>query len=385
MYFDTTYVSPGWQETTIAEMVQFARDHRETLTKCTRLACFPADLYREMGQRGWVGPMTAVEFGGLGGSAVEYCLIEEEVGRLGLVSPQISIQGQLWLSLWGSDGQKDRYLRRMAAGDLIFAEAISEPAMGSSFKLMQATARRAGGDWVLSGRKTHVNLGHQAGLLVVYALTEAGASTSMTAFLVETDAPGLTTRQTEAIGLRLIPTADVDLDEVRIPSSAILGEPGRGLQTFLSTFNISRLGNASELIGFGRRALAEAIAYAQGRQVDDLHKAMDFQGLQWTVADAYGKLYAASLARDRAAMLARSGSTHDLETTLAKKLAVDAAEYAVNECFALIGGHGLYEDTPFRQILCDMKVLRVAGGSLEILRNYIARRVLKSHTYEGLA
>ena len=130
--------------------------------------------------------------------------------------------------------------------------------------------------------------------------------------------------------------------------------------------------------------LAEAITYARERQVGE-GVVTDFQGIQWTVADAYSKLYAASLARDQAARLADLDQDHALETTLAKKLAIDAAEYAVNESFGLVGGYGLYESTPFQQILSDMKVLRVAGGSLEILRNYIARRVLRSDDYEGLA
>ena len=111
----------------------------------------------------------------------------------------------------------------------------------------------------------------------------------------------------------------------------------------------------------------------------------DFQGIQWTVADCYGELYGASLARDRAATLADGDIEHALETTLAKKLAIDAAEHAVNEAFALVGGYGLYNNTDFGMLLHDMKVLRMAGGSLEVLRNYVARRVLRSETYEGLA
>jgi butyryl-CoA dehydrogenase len=196
--------------------------------------------------------------------------------------------------------------------------------------------------------------------------------------------PGVSSRQTDPIGLRLIPTADMFFDDVRVPESALLGEPGGGLDTFLSTFNMSRLGNASELIGFGRRALAQAIGYAGTREVAD-NVVTDFQGIQWTVADCYGDLYGASLARDRAASLADAGQEHSLETTLAKKLAIDAAEHAVNEAFALVGGHGLYTDTDFGMLLHDMKVLRVAGGSLEVLRNYVARRVLRSETNEGLA
>ena len=115
------------------------------------------------------------------------------------------------------------------------------------------------------------------------------------------------------------------------------------------------------------------------------HVVTSFQGIQWTIADCYGELYGASLARDRAAMLAERGEEHALETTLAKKLAIDASEHAVNEAFALVGGYGLYTETDFGQLLHDMKVLRVAGGSLEVLRNYVARRVLGAERYEGLA
>ncbi len=381
MYPGAQYVRPDWKEKTIAEMQEFALEHRELLAECTRVGRFPRDLFLEMGRRGWVGPATSVEEGGAGAGVSEYCLLEEEIGRLGLVSVQVSVQGQLWLNLWGSEEQKKRYLRGMARGELIFAEAISEPGVGSSLKLMKATARRDDSDWILNGNKTHVNMGHDSDLMIIYAMAEEG----LTSFLVETREKGVSTEQTDPIGYRLLPTADVVFDSVRVPDSALLGSPGEGLKTFLSTFNTSRLGNASELIGFGRRALAEAIDYARDREVGKNSKVMDFQGIQWTVADCYSKLYAASLARDHAANLADRKEDHSLQTTLAKKLAIDASEHSVNESFALIGAYGLYENTPFRQILCDMKVLRVAGGSLEILRNYIARRVLKSDDYEGLA
>ena len=380
MYLTMAFREDGWADRTRREMTSFADQHRDELTADTRAGRFPRELYLEMGKRGWVGPLTPVEDGGAGGGVSEYCLIEEEVGANALVSPQISIQGQRWLLDWGTPDQRARYLAGIARGEVIFSESISEPGIGSSMKLMQTRAVRDGDDWVLNGRKTHVNLGHQSDVTLVYAITEEG----ITAFLVDTDLPGVSTSQTDPIGLRLIPTADVALDDVRVPSGAVLGDVGRGMDTFFSTFNMSRLGNASELIGFGRRALAQAIRYAQQRPVGD-GVVTDFQGIQWTAADCYGDLYAASLARDHAATLADAGDEHALETSLAKKLAIDASEHAVNEAFALVGGHGLYTDTDFGQLLHDMKVLRIAGGSLEILRNYVARRVLKSDDHEGLA
>jgi alkylation response protein AidB-like acyl-CoA dehydrogenase len=379
VYLNLRFVDDGWAERTIADMRAFADQHRDELTAAQRECRFPREIYLEMGKRGWVGPLTPTDEGGAGGGVAEYCLIEEEVGRTGLVSPQISIQGQRWLLVWGTPEQRARYLAGIARGEVIFSESISEPGVGSSMKLMQATAERDGSDWILNGHKTHVNLGHQSDVTIVYAIAPEG----ITSFLVDTDEPGVTTRQTEPIGLRLIPTAEVVLDHVRVPAGAVLGEPGGGMDTFFSTFNTSRLGNASELIGFARRALAEALAYAHSREVG-AHVVTDFQGIQWTVADCFGELYGASLARDRAATLADEGVEHSLETTVAKKLAIDAAEHAVNEAFALVGGHGLYTETDFGQLLHDMKVLRVAGGSLEVLRNYVARRVLRSEGHEGL-
>ena len=270
-----------------------------------------------MGSRGWVGPFTPVDEGGSGLGVAEYCLIEEEVGRLGLVSPQISIQGQRWLIDWATPEQRERYLPGIARGTLIFSESISEPGVGSSMKLMRTTAERDGDDWIINGDKTHVNLGCESQVTLVYAIAPEG----ITAFLVDTDLPGVSTTHTDPIGLRLIPTADVTLDNVRVPGSAVLGEAGRGMDTFFSTFNMSRLGNASELIGFGRRALADAIAYGSGREVGD-SVVTDFQGIQWTVADCYSDLYGASLARDHAANLHDAGGDVALATTLAKKMAI---------------------------------------------------------------
>jgi alkylation response protein AidB-like acyl-CoA dehydrogenase len=353
---------------------------RDELRRCTKVGEFPGDLFREMGDRGWVGPFTPPEYGGLGGGVAEYCVIEEEVARHGLVSPQISIQGQRWLLDWGTSEQLERYLKPMATGRLIFSESISEPGVGSSLKLMRATAKRDNGDWLLNGTKTHVNLGHQSDVTLVFAMAEEGLSS----FLVDMDLPGVSSKQTDPIGLRLIPTADMYFDNVRLPDAAALGAPGRGMDTFLSTFNVSRLGNASELIGFGRKALTDGARYARERQVGD-HVVTEFQGIQWTLADRYADLYAASLARNQAAMILDRGEDPALATSLAKKLCIDAAERAVNDAFAMVGGHGLYHDTDFGQLMHDVKVLRIAGGSVEVLRNYIARRVLRSERFEGLA
>jgi alkylation response protein AidB-like acyl-CoA dehydrogenase len=370
----------AWIKNTVAELAAFGEEHRHELDTANRANRFPRELYRELGRRGYLGPLVPAEFGGLGGGVPEYVVISEEVGRHGLVSGQIAAQGQRWLLDWGTDEQKDRWLRGIATGEIVFSESISEKNAGSSFKAMKSTAVRDGGDWLLTGSKTHINLGADCDVTLFYAMAPEG----LTSFLVDMSLPGIRTHVTRAIGLRLIRTADVEFDDVRIPDSARLGPVGGGLQTFLSTFNISRLGNASELIGLGRRALELGLRYAGEREVGD-GVVTDFQGIRWMVADAWTSLQSASLARDDAAIAHERGEDIALQTTTAKRLAISAADQASDASYSLVGGHGLYFDTPFTEIANDIKVLKVAGGSTEIMRNYIAQRILKDPGHEGLA
>ena len=379
MYSVLEFQDADWAARTPGQMQAFADEHRKELRSSAREGIFPRELYAEMGRRGWIGPLTPAALGGLGAGPAEYCLLTEEAGRHGLVSPQISVQGQRWLTDWGTPGQVERYLPGIAQGSIVFSESISEPTVGSSFKDMRATAVLDGSDWVLNGHKTHVNLGAHCAVTIFYAMAPEG----LTSFLVDMVEPGVRTAQTDPIGLRLIPTADVWFEDVRVPTSALLGPAGGGLKTFLSTFNLSRLGNASELIGFGRRAMAEALVYARTRKVGD-DTVTDFQGIQWILADAYAALYGAALARDHAANLAGRGEDQAMATSIAKTLAVQAAELAGNESFALVGGYGLYHDTDFGALLHDIKVLRIAGGSIEILRNYIAKQLLRREDAGGL-
>ncbi len=370
----------AWIKNTVAELAAFGEEHRDELDTANRANRFPRELYRELGRRGYLGPLVPAAFGGLGGGVPEYVVVGEEVGRHGLVSGQIAAQGQRWLLDWGTDEQKDRWLRGIATGETVFSESISEKNAGSSFKAMKSTAVRDGGDWLLTGSKTHINLGADCDVTLFYAMAPEG----LTSFLVDMSLPGIRTHVTRAIGLRLIRTADVEFDNVRIPDAARLGPVGGGLQTFLSTFNISRLGNASELIGLGRRALELGLRYAGEREVGD-GVVTDFQGIRWMVADAWTSLQAASLTRDDAAIAHERGEDIALRTTTAKRLAISAADQASDASYSLVGGHGLYFDTPYTEIANDIKVLKVAGGSTEVMRNYIAQRILKDPGHEGLA
>ena len=223
-------------------------------------------------------------------------------------------------------------------------------------------------------------MGFDCDVTLFYAIADEG----ITSFLVETNLPGITRELTDPIGLRMIRTADVIFENVRVPNSALLGHAGGGMDTFLSTFNISRLGNASELIGLGRRALEIAINYGESRTVGT-NQVTDFQGIQWMIAEAWTSLQTAALARDHAVITYERGEDVALATSVAKRLSISAAETAIDTAFSVMGGKALYSDSELLSISNDIRVLKVAGGSQEVLRNFIARRVLKDPLHEGLA
>ncbi|MDO8449444.1 MAG: acyl-CoA dehydrogenase family protein [Rhodoferax sp.] len=371
---------PEWGKRAVDTIRNIAVEYKDEIDDCLKNGKLPLGSFRELGKQGLIGVVTPQELGGYGGSAPEYCLVTETIARHGLPSTQAQVQGQIWILIWGTPEQKTRYLPGMSAGTIVFSESISEPGAGSSLKNMQTTAKRDGDDWIINGKKIHINGGAACDVTVVFAMAEEG----MTAFLVDTRLAGFRAEVTDPLGYRLALTADMYFDNVRVPNSAVLGAPGQAMATFLTTFNVSRLGNASELIGQARRALSDGIRYAKQRNVGD-SKVTDFQGIQWTIADCYSALYGASAVRDHAANLVRQGKDHALESSIAKKLAIEAAEKSVNEVFSLVGSHGLYWDQPYGQILLDVKTLRVAGGSLEIMKNFIARQVLKDEQQRGLA
>lgn len=373
-------VDVAWAMETKSQIADLSNRHGGALRAAERSGHFPSEIYQEMGRLGLIGMITPRQLGGSGGGPAEYCFIAEEAAANLLISPQVSVQGQQWLLAWGTDDQKRKYLPGIAAGTVVFSESISEPGVGSSFKAMRATARRSGRAWVLNGKKTHVNLGAQCHVTAFYAIADEG----LTSFLVDMDTAGVHVRETDPIGLRLLPTADVELVDVEVSDGELLGPPGRGLDTFLSVFNLSRLGNASELLGLSRRGLALALDYAREREVGE-GVVTGFQGIQWIVADCYSSLLGAALARNLAVGEAIKGSRDiGFYTSVAKKMAIDAGEQVSTNMFALVGGHGLYHNVDFARITADIKVLRIAGGSLEVLRNYVFRKLFQASDYRGL-
>lgn len=355
------------QQTLRERVRSWCDDNRERIAACDRHSEFPRELYREGMERGFGNVIIPERYGGGGGGAMEYAIVAEETGIF-----QISFQMQRAILAAGTDDQQDRYLPGFAAGDRVGAIGISEPETGSSLRSMETVAVKEGDQYVLSGTKSHVNLAAEADLHKIYAMTEEG----LTAFLVEADTPGLeVSPKRDPIGTRYLPLYDVELEECVVDADQVLLGPGEGYRVFFRTFNFSRIGNASEMLGHGKRALASAVEWASDREVGDDY-VTDFQGIRWKIAELATQLRAAERLRDEAAWRIDRGESGTLATSMAKLACANAALPATTEAIQLTGATGLYRDQPYEAHFRNVKTLEVAGGSREIMKNVIADELL---------
>jgi len=353
------------------EVAKLAQEFAPRVGEWERKSMVPWELFQEMGKRRWTGPIVPPEYDGMGKGAMEYSIISEELARAGLFGPQPTIQAEKHLLVSGTEEQKARYLPRLACGEQIAAIAISEPNVGSSLELMETTAVQKNGAYMLNGRKAHINFAAAAAIILLYAKTESGISI----FIVERRTHGIKFLKADPIGQRMQPIYDLTLENVEVAPSQMLGQEGDAMSTFFAAFNLSRIGNASCLIGLARGALEQAIAYARERQVGK-SRVTDFQGIRWMVAELSTKIEAAILLRDKAAWLEDREVEHALETAMARYYAAEVAEEVTSQVFSLVGGWGCYRERPFERFWRDAKVGKLAGGSSEVLKNLIARRVL---------
>ncbi len=341
------------------------------LTKWEDDSIAPVPLFTEMGKWRWMGPLVPIEYDGMGKGAIEYSIITEELSSIGFFGPQTSVQAEKSLLASGTNPQKEKYLPKLARGEFIAAIAISEPAAGANWDRMQTRAERSGDCYIINGYKAHINFAADAHFMLVFAKTHNGVS----AFIFDSGTSGVKTVKGNPIGLRMEPIYDVTFNNCEVPASNLLGEEGTALSTFKAAFNLSRIGNASRLIGLARGALDAAVTYAKERQVGR-SKVTDFQGIRWLVADLLTKIEAATGLRDRAAWLHDQGLDHSLEGSMARLFASETSQEVALKVFSLTGAWGCYRERPFERYLRDAKVGAFGGGPNEVLRNFIARRFL---------
>lgn len=373
---------PLWSHCTDAAYVDavrtFVRENIEPHAEAIdRDDIYPVEIVKEIARRGLSTVTLPEEYGGSGKDFSHGVALLEEVAY---ASPSVAIclitifQASTILRLFGQQSLKDRYLPQFRQG-LLSSYALTEANHGSDIRTLDTKAVRDGGEWVITGEKQFITGGVAAEFFIILAETEAGVS----AFAVPGDAPGLTRYvgdRSATFGLRNGPHVNVALDKVRVPADHLIGIDGKGVRQAVTTLNYSRTLAAGVSIGIARAAFDGALKHAKSRTAFDV-KVVEFQGIQWYLADMLTKIDAARLLVYRAAAslttgedTARYGSEAKL---MASTLATEVASIAVRIC----GVYGVSVNSPFGRYLRDAQAYEVGGGSVEILRNTIGKYLVK--------
>ena len=342
----------------------------------------PPALIKEMASLGFLGIYVPETYGGAGLDALSYALVCEEINRAcastGVVmSSHVSLVVDPLLH-HGSDAQKERFLRPLASGEKLGCFALSEPASGSDAAAMRTTARRDGDAWVLNGTKNFITNGASADVALVFAQTDASArKRGIAAFVVEKGTPGFSVGKLEhKLGIRGSDTAQLLFQDCRVPAANLLGEAGGGFKIALSTLDGGRISIAAQAVGIARACLEDALAYAKEREAFG-KKIVEFQAIQWKLADMATEIDAARLLVWRAASLKDRGEDHILAAAQAKLFASDVAVRAARECVQIFGGYGYLTDFPAERHYRDAKITEIYEGTSEIMNLVIAEEILK--------
>lgn len=334
---------------------------------------FPWETFRRMGEAGFLGLTAPARYGGGGRGAREYAILCEEVAKVSAAYIHNGhYQTVAMLVRHGTESQKSEFLPRLATGEWLAATAISESEAGSSFQKLASRAQKHGPNYVLDGHKMHINDAAEATVINFFAQASGG----LTVFLVDPQEAGFKIiKKMDPIGLRASPVYEFVLQGYRLPENRRVGAEGQGLEVFFSAFNFSRIGNASCLLGIARGALENAVAYAKTRRVG-VKTVLEFQGNRWALAEMATQVEGASLLRDKAAWIEDQGKDSALQASMAKLLCAEVSEAVVRWAIQLTGSHGCYRQVPFERYLRDAKALCIAGGTLEVMKNIIAARLL---------
>ncbi|HET9809452.1 MAG TPA: acyl-CoA dehydrogenase [Candidatus Limnocylindria bacterium] len=342
----------------------------------------PPELIAEMASLGFLGIYVPESYGGAGLDALSYALVCEEINR-GCASTGVVMSSHVSLVVdpllhYGNEAQKKRFLRPLATGEKLGCFALSEPASGSDAAAMRTSARRDGDAWVLNGTKNFITNGASADLALVFAQTDASArKRGIAAFVVEKGTPGFSVGKLEhKLGIRGSDTAQLLFQDCRVPAANLLGEAGGGFKIALATLDGGRISIAAQAVGIARACLEDSLAYAKEREAFG-KKIVEFQAIQWKLADMATEIDAARLLVWRAATLKDRGEDHILAAAQAKLFASDVAVRAARECVQIFGGYGYLTDFPAERHYRDAKITEIYEGTSEIMNLVIAEEILK--------
>lgn len=341
---------------------------------------FPREAIDEMAGLGLFGMLVPEQYGGSDTGYVAYAMALEEIAAGdGACSTIMSVHnsvGCVPILKFGTEQQKQRYLVPLASGAMIGAFALTEPQAGSDASSLKTRARLDGDHYVLNGSKQFITSGQNAGVVIVFAVTDPEAGKrGITAFIVPTDSPGYqVVRVEEKLGQHASDTCQIVFDDVRVPVDNRLGEEGQGYKIALANLEGGRIGIASQAVGMARAAFEVARDYAKERQ--SFGKALvEHQAVAFRLADMATRIAVARQMVLHAAALRDAGRPALVEASMAKLFASEMAEKVCSDALQTLGGYGYLKDFPLERIYRDVRVCQIYEGTSDIQRMVIARNL----------
>ncbi|MBB5208644.1 acyl-CoA dehydrogenase family protein [Chiayiivirga flava] len=344
---------------------------------------FPRENIRLLGENGLMGIEVPAEYGGAGMDPVSYVLAMIEIAAGDAAhSTIVSVNNSLFCNgilKYGTEEQKQKYVRAIAEGREIGAFALTEPQSGSDATAMRCRAvRQDDGSYIVNGKKSWITSGPVAKYIVLFAMSEPDrGARGVTAFLIDTDLPGFSRGKTEPkLGIRASATCEIEFADFRVAPEDVLGKDGEGFKIAMGVLDAGRIGIASQAVGIARAAYEATLAYVKERKAFGAPIGT-FQMTQAKIADMKCKLDAATLLTLRAgwakAEADRTGGRFGNEAAIAKLFASEAAMWITHQAVQLHGGMGYSKEMPLERYFRDAKITEIYEGTSEIQRLVIAR------------
>ena len=343
---------------------------------------FPAEVVKQLGELGFMGVAIDPEYGGAGFDAISYVVSMIEIAKADPGTAVImSVNNSLVcdpLNKFGNEEQKKKYLTPLASGKLLGCFALSEPEAGSDAAEQRTTAKADGDYYILNGVKNFITNGPQADVAIVFAMTDKSKKHhGISAFIVEKNYEGFQiTHEEDKMGIRTSGTAEITLEDVKVPKENMLGKEGEGFKIAMATLDGGRIGIASQAVGIAEGAYIEAAKFAQERVAFGT-KIAKFQAIQWMLADMYARVEAAKLLTLKAAFLKDKKVRFSKESATAKMVASETATWVTNRAVQVHGGYGYIKDYKVEQLFRDAKITEIYEGTNEIQRLVIAASINK--------
>ena len=342
---------------------------------------FPRDIVKALAARGLLGVTIPEQWGGAGRDYVSYALALEALAHASaVVSVIASVNNSLVaepLARFGSDSQKETWLRRLASGELLGAFALSEERAGSDAANQQTVARLDADGYVLNGRKVWVANAEAADVAIVFAATQPGSrGRGVGAFLVPLETPGVTrVAAADSLGVRGLGCVDLALNDVHVGADALLGGPGDGFHVAMWALDGGRVAIAAQALGVGQAALGAALAHAKQHEAFGQPIA-NYQAIQWMLADSATELDAARMLMLKAADARSRTDRPTLEAAMAKLAASEAAHHAADRAMQVLASHGYRRGSIVERLFRDVRATEIYQGTSEVQRMVIAEHIL---------